>query len=472
MRFNRLFAPLWPRLAIYPLPLVFVLITSGVLFSFRESASPAVIAMTYLAPVTLSAVWWGLGPGVMAAVTAFLAFNYLFIEPYYTFSVHSSGDWVMLIVFLAAAILISELVGRARTSLENASARELETFHLYELSGQLAAAQDETRASQVLAQKVLDALEAAQVEVFIDTTPPSEVRVSQGLPPRNPRPNHIVPIETARGLLGEVRIWGLGETNPPERFLKTSATQMALTLERIRLAGTAQKTKILEENDRFKSSLLSSVSHELRSPLAAIQASVSSLRAGEVEWESAARTELLQTVEEEIDHLNMLVGNLLDMSRIESGSLKPAKKPNLLGEIIGTATRRMRQQLQNHRLTVDVSDELPLVSVDYVQMEQVFINLLSNSLKYSPPGSNISITAQVKDERWLLVRVTNQSMPLPEADLGRIFDKFYRINPSERVTGSGLGLSICKGIIEAHGGTIWAENVTHGVAFNFTVARV
>jgi two-component system sensor histidine kinase KdpD len=129
----------------------------------------------------------------------------------------------------------------------------------------------------------------------------------------------------------------------------------------------------------------------------------------------------------------------------------------------------MRKALQAYTLEVDVHDDLPLVNVDFVEMQQVFANLLTNSMKYSPPGSTIRITAARKDARTLQVRLTNQSMPVPEADLERMFDKFYRINPSERVTGSGLGLSICKGMIEAHGGAIWAENLPGGLAFNFTL---
>jgi two-component system sensor histidine kinase KdpD len=132
----------------------------------------------------------------------------------------------------------------------------------------------------------------------------------------------------------------------------------------------------------------------------------------------------------------------------------------------------MRKQTQNHVLRVEISDDLPMVNVDFVQIQQVFTNLLSNSLKYSPPGSEIAISAQVAEARYVKVTVRNRSMPLPEADLGKIFDKFYRINPSERVTGAGLGLSICKGIVEAHGGKIWAQNVPAGTAFNFTLPTI
>jgi two-component system sensor histidine kinase KdpD len=469
MRGNRLSLRL---LIIYLLPPVLTVLTGIGLSFIRENASMAVFALIFLVPVALSAVWWGLGPGIMAAVTGFLAFNYFFIKPYSKFIVHNPGDWVVLGAFLGAAILISELVGRARSSMEQASARELETFRLYQLSGQLAAAQDESHAAQMLAQKTREALNAQQVDVFIEGNPPIEARASQDGKFSSSKPNLLTPVETSRGLLGEIRIWSAEDEIRGERFLKTAASQMALIIERLRLAEAARKTRVVEENDRFKSLLLSSVSHELRSPLAAIKASISSLRSGEVEWDSEARAELLETVEEEIDHLNVLVGNLLDMSRIESGALRPEKKPNVLSEIVGAAVKRMKLPAQNHHIRVEVSDELPLVSVDFLLMEQVFINLLTNSLKYSPPGSQVLISAREKDARNLQVSVSNHSLPLPETDLERVFDKFYRINPSERVTGSGLGLSICKGIVDAHGGTIWAENRPDGVTFHFTVAKL
>ena len=165
----------------------------------------------------------------------------------------------------------------------------------------------------------------------------------------------------------------------------------------------------------------------------------------------------------------MLVGNLLDMSRIEAGVLKPQKKPNILAEIITAVIGRRRSQTQNFNIVVDVSEDLPLVNVDFVQMQQVFTNLLTNSLKYSPVESTIKIGAAIGNPGFILVTLINQSLPVPEADLERIFDKFYRINPTERVTGAGLGLSICRGIIEAHGGKIWAENIAGGLAFKFTV---
>ncbi len=453
----------------YLLILMLTLATSAVLYPFRESISLAVVAVVYLVPVTIGAAWWGLAPGAVSAVAAFLSFNYLFIQPYYTFEVHNPGDWVVLAAFLAVAFVISELMGRTRVNLGLARAREAEALRLFELGTTLARSRNEQSVAEALAEKAIDTLLADRVEVSIELGA-GPLSFTRGMKFTR-KPDVVTPLQAARGLIGEIRLWRIRPALYPaeERILQTFASQGVLAIERIRLSNADHKARVLEESDQLKSSLLSSVSHELRTPLSAIKASVSSLRSGEIEWDSEARADLLATVEEEIDHLNVLVGNLLDMSRIEAGALKPQKKPNMLAEIVEAVLARMRSQTQQHHIEVDVRDDLPLVNVDFVQMEQVFTNLLTNSLKYSPPGSMIRITARQADETSLLARLTNQSIPIPENDLERIFDKFYRIDPSARVTGSGLGLSITKGIIEAHGGKIWAENLPDGLAFNFII---
>ncbi|MBI5565124.1 MAG: two-component sensor histidine kinase, partial [Chloroflexi bacterium] len=269
----------------------------------------------------------------------------------------------------------------------------------------------------------------------------------------------------------EIRVWRAGRPFEPaeERLLRTSASQGAIAIERARLASAANRSQVLEESDRLKSALLSSVSHELRTPLATIKAAVTSLRSEAVPWDSAAREELLAAIEEETDYLNQLVGNVLDMSRIEAGALHPQRRWNALAEIAGSAVGSLRAATQNHRLKIDLPDDLPLVSVDYVQIEQVFRNLISNSAKYAPANTEIRLCARVLDPGWLQVQVSNQGPAVPDEHLERIFDKFYRVTAADRVTGTGLGLSICKGIIEAHGGRIWAENAPDQVIFNFTL---
>ena len=455
------------------LALVLSLLTSGALFLLTqfEQVNHTTIALIFLLPVGLSASLWGLLPGISAASVSFLTFNYFFIPIQYTFQVKQSEDLVVLAAFLAVAAVISELTGRVRRNLESATAREHEAIRLYEFSISLASTSNQPAAGRVLLDTIDQTIHPDRIEVLIESSPKAIflTRGNMQLSSNATKP-YILPLQTTRDLIGEFRLWTqkpIMETD--ERLLKIFASQSSLAIERIHLADAAHKARLLEESDRLKSSLLSSVSHELRSPLATIKASVSSLRTGDVEWDSDARTELLTTVEEEIDLLNGLVGNLLDMSRIEAGVLRPQKKPNMLREIANAALGHIRPQIQNIRIVMDISEELPLVNVDFVQMQQVFFNLLTNSLKYSPAGSEINITTTPHDHNFVLVTLTNQSLPVPEADMERIFDKFYRINPTEQITGSGLGLSICKGIIEAHGGKIWAENLADRLAFIFTV---
>ena len=226
--------------------------------------------------------------------------------------------------------------------------------------------------------------------------------------------------------------------------------------------------RILEESDQLKSSLLNSVSHELRTPLSVIKASVSSLRSGTVDWNQAARQDLLATIEEETDLLNLLVGNLLDISKIESGVLKPQKEWNAIEEIAMGAATKIHKQLGNHHLEMHFADNLPLVPTDFVMIGQVFMNLISNSIKYAPANSTISIICQQEGD-CLHTMVANQGPPVPDQHLQRIFEKFYRVTKAEQITGTGLGLSICKGIVEAHGGKIWAENEKEHFVFHFVL---
>jgi len=457
----------------YVLAILTIAVTTVLLNFLRDVLDTPLIALLFLLPVGLSTAYWGLGPGILAALCAFLTFNYFFIQPYYTFRVHQTGDLLVLTVFFVVAAVISQLVGQARSGLAAATAREREATQLYELSTSLAGLQDDQAVARILAGQALQAFRLERIELSV--AGPLPVNAFEfSLPPASaaPRkPERIVPLQTARGPLGEIRLWRIEPLAQPaeERMLRIFASQGAMALERVWLGQSETRARVLEESDRLKSALLSSVSHELRTPLATIKAAVSSLRGGQVPWKSAAREDLLAAVDDETDHLNRLVGNLLDMSRIESGALKPQRQWNLISEIASGVLARMRQAAQSHRLVIDISEDLPLVPVDYVQMEQVFTNLISNSLKYAPPDTTIRISARKQDALTVLVQVSNQGPPVPEEHLDRIFDKFYRVTAADRVTGTGLGLSICKGIIEAHGGHIWAENLPDGFSFNFTL---
>lgn len=458
-----------PRFWRYFLSVILIASITAIFFALRDVLDTTLIALLYLIPLGMITAFWGLGPGITSALITFLTFNYFFIKPYYTFAVHSPADVVILVVFLIVAVVISQLVGRAQASLAAATAREREATQLYELSTALTGLHDDHTIAQILAKQVRAVSQGEFVEINITRTQPFASRLPETNPPARP-PELIVPIQAARGLLGEIRLWRAlpAISSSERRLLQTFASQGALALERAWLMQAESRAKVLEESDRLKSAILSSVSHELRTPLSTIKAAASSLRGKEVSWDSPARIELVAAIDEEADHLNLLVGNLLDMSRIESGALKPKREWNILPEILGSVLARMKHLAEEHQIEVDIPESLPLVPVDYVQMEQVFTNLLSNSLKYAPANTVVRIHAYVESES-IHVQVSNEGPQVPPEHLERIFDKFYRITAADRVTGTGLGLSICKGIIEAHGGRIWAENVPDGLAFNFTL---
>lgn len=446
-------------------------VVTAVLFVIRGVLDTTLVALLLLIPVGFSTATWGLGPGITAALCAFLEFNYLFIRPYYTFTVHHPGDLVILVVFLIVAVVISQLVGRATAGVLAATARERETTRLYELSTALAGLRDSRQIEQALGEQLFATFPCEHLEITLTDSDYRPARLPEGSP-RPARPAElVVPMQAVRGAMGEIRLWRRQPSisSGERRLVKTFASQGALALERATLAQAESRARVLEESDRFKSSLLSSVSHDLRTPLATIKAAASSLRSGEISWDSPARQELLAAIDDETDHLNMLVGNLLDMSRIESGALHPQRRWNVLSEIVQSVLDRMRHMSGDHRLTVDIPEDLPLVPVDFVQMGQVFTNLISNSLKFAPPHTQVRLRAQARDDATLLVEVSNQGPPVPAEHLQGIFDKFYRMTAADRVTGTGLGLSICKGIVEAHGGKIWAENLPDGLAFKFTL---
>jgi two-component system, OmpR family, sensor histidine kinase KdpD len=475
--------PLWLKVSRHPAvmviyrclgTLIIIVLLTQVFHLFEPYLAVQYVALLYLLPVIFITRFFSLYAGILAAFLSFLAFNYYFIQPYNTFLVHKSQDLITLTIFLIVAIVISQLIDQSKKASQLAQEREHEATCMYKLISALAGLTDVADIGHVLAQQTLDTFHFDQVSVFIEAVH-DEPSFSQLLPQNKTvpaSPSLQLKLQTARIIEGNISLWfDQRFLNPVEtRLLQAFCDQGALAIERTRLIKVENKTRVLEEGNRIKTSLLNSVSHELRSPLAAIKASVSSLRIGAVPWDSEARSELLTTVEEETDKLNLLVGNLLDMSRIEAGALNPQIKWNSISEIISSVTAKMRLILQDHPISLELPENLPLVPTDFVMMEQVFTNLISNSIKYAPAQTNIVITAEEQGD-FLLLKVKNQSPSVPEEHLEHIFDKFHRITQADKVTGTGLGLSICKGIIEAHGGKIWAQNLPNGFSFFFTLPR-
>jgi two-component system sensor histidine kinase KdpD len=282
-----------------------------------------------------------------------------------------------------------------------------------------------------------------------------------------------LPLVAARGTVGVLGVQPAQARRllTPEQvvLLETFASQTALALERALLAEEAQQAQLQVETERLRNSLLSSVSHDLRTPLTAITGATSTLLDEDLRLDPPTRHELLQTVHEEADRLNRLVSNLLTMTRLESGAVQVHKEWQPLEEVVGAALTRLEAPLGDRTLTTHLPADLPLVPLDSVLIEQVLINVLDNALKYTPPGSPLALSAWRTDSA-VTVEVADQGPGLPPGDEQRVFEKFYRAQQSGESRSAGLGLTICRGIIEAHGGHIWAENRPGGgTAFRFTL---
>ncbi|MGE5760840.1 MAG: ATP-binding protein, partial [Gemmatimonadota bacterium] len=282
-----------------------------------------------------------------------------------------------------------------------------------------------------------------------------------------------LPLVASGGTIGVVglRPGDLRRFDDPtlQRLVETFAGQAALALERALLAERAHHEQLEIEAERLRTALLSSLSHDLRTPLGAITGAASSLLEEQSPLAPAARRDLLQTILEEARRMNRLIGNLLDMIRVESGALEVQKEWQPLEEVVGVALIRLDDRLHGHPVTVSLPPDLPLVPLDGVLIEQVFVNLLENAVKYTPAGTSIEISATAVDGA-VRVEVADRGPGLPPGEESRIFEKFYRAPAATAQGGIGLGLTICRGIVTAHGGRIWAENRPGGGAlFRFTL---
>ncbi len=258
-------------------------------------------------------------------------------------------------------------------------------------------------------------------------------------------------------------------TNPETAFFWTFLDQASSVIEHARLRNESLQIELLRRTDALRAALLSSVSHDLRTPLSSIKAAASSLLQEDIQWDEEARRSFALAIEHEADRLNRLVGNLLDMSRIEGGALKPEKEWYPVDELIHDVVGHMQPLLRDRTVETKLPEDLPPVELDYLQMDQVLTNLLENAIRYTPPESPIEVSAQVEGGD-MMISVADRGPGVPVIDLERIFDKFYRVLGTQRTTGSGLGLAVCKGLVEAHGGRIWAENREGGGAvFRFTL---
>jgi two-component system sensor histidine kinase KdpD len=455
----------------------------------RPFLAPTNMVMFYLLAVVVASVRLSRKPAIATALLGVLAFDFFFIPPRMTFVVADTQYLLTFLGLFVVGVVISTLVARSKERAEVMRAREVHTASLYYLSRDLAASVDTDAVLRAVVRNVEEALGAQVVILLPEGERLDIMATSEGLALgvkeqavadwafRNNHPAGratdtlvsadliYLPLQTPASVLG---VMGIKLENDPayhsqdnRRLLDAFATQAAMAMERIRFSRQAEQTQILQARENLERALLNSISHDLRTPLVSVTGVLSSLKEEGAHLSDRARRELLETACGEAERLNRFVGNLLDMTRIEAGAVRLNFEPCDVQDLVGCALAALETRLGSREVSFRMLPTMPLVPMDLVLMAQVLVNLLENSLKYSSSGSLIEIVASTEAE-WLLLEVADRGPGVPEHDLKRVFDKFYRIPVPEGAGGTGLGLSICKGIVEAHGGGISAENRTGG----------
>ena len=461
--------------------------------------APANLIMVYLVGTALAAARLGRGPAILASVLSVAAFDFFFVPPYLSFAVSDTEYVVTFVVMLGVAVLISTLTARVRGQAEASRQRERRTAALYAMTRDLVSQQALDDLLEAAARHIAEVF-GIRVAVLLPgpdgelvrragdlaagPTDPSELGVARWVLEHGQMAGRgsatlpgaralYLPLAAARGTVGV-----LGVEPPPGEalatpeqlhLLETFAAQTALAIERVALVDEAQQARFRSETERLRNSLLSAVSHDLRTPLATITGSASALVEQEAQLDAAARRELAHAIQEEADRLNRLVHNLLEMTRLESGGVRVKKDWHSLEEVVGSALARVEKRLGERRVDIDLPPALPLVPLDPLLVEQVLINLLDNAIKYTPESSPIDISAAVED-RAVGVVVADRGPGFAPGEEAQIFEKFYRGQDAGTRAGAGLGLAIARGIVEAHGGRITAEpRASGGAVFRFTL---
>ena len=469
----------------YLLATLGVAAATGIGFVINIWLSLPNISVGFLIAVMFIAMKLGRGPAIFASVASFLAFNFFFAEPRFTLALDDPQFILTIFFFLVAAIIVSNLASRVQVQADSAKLSARRTSNLYEFSRKIAAAATRDDVLWAVVHHV-----AATIHGKSLVLQPTDGRLSiaAGYPPEdqigdkeaaaadwtwvNGRPAGrgsttlptadwlFLPLRTARGPVGVLGIQMEGQDflGPEDsRLLETLADQAAVAIERTALVADVEAARLSAETERLRSALLSSLSHDLRTPLVSILGAATSLIKYQDDLSLGDRSELAHTIQDEAERLNRFVQNLLDMTRLGSGSMKPNADWADLNDIVRAAVDRAEKLLRRRQVRIDIDPAIPLLHVDSVLMQQVFFNLLDNACKYSPAGSTVTIWARAKQDQ-VLIEVCDQGAGIPEADREKVFDMFYRVQAADKQSaGTGLGLAICRGIVEAHGGSIKAE---------------
>jgi two-component system sensor histidine kinase KdpD len=432
---------------------------------------------------------YGLWPSLLATIAASLSYNFFFLPPVYTFTITDPTNVAAFVLFMVVAILVSNVAGRVRSQADTAIGRVRTTESLYAFSRKLAGT---ATLDDVLWATAYQIALMLKVNVVLLLPQNGALTVMAGYPPEdqldqadlaaanwawaNDRPagrgadtlpgakRLFLPMRTGRGLIGAIGI-DSNKTGPlftpdQRRLLDALVDQGALAIERVLLVEDMDRVKRTVESDRLRGALLTSISHDLKTPLASVLGSASTLRDLADGLSDAEKRDLLATVIDESERLNRFIANLLDMTKLESGAVVPNTARHDVGEIVGSALRRAGKILVHHKVQLELAADLPMLELDAVLFEQVIFNLLDNAAKYAPADTTISIHA-ARDKDAMLLQVMDEGSGIPPAELDSVFDKFYRVEKGDHVRpGTGLGLAISRGFVEAMRGTISAANRT------------
>jgi two-component system sensor histidine kinase KdpD len=454
------------------------------------------VVLLYLLPVLMAAVRWGRTPSLFGSFLGVLAFDFFFTPPLYTFAIDAKHLFTFA-VFLIVGAAASAMATRVRDDLDKARQREKRTLALYGLSEKIASKADLSDILATFARTVAEAVDG-QASILVSdgdreiaSYPASAGEVDEkkmavvrwvlghgqaagrGTETLREASELIFPIKAEKKTLAALCIDLGGEKGalPKEKkqLIEAFANLAAVAIIRLRLAEEAEQVQRLAESEKLHKALLDSISHDLRTPLASITGAVTSLLAGGGSYNEEAKGILLETIKVGAFRLNRFVANLLDMARLQSGSLKLRADWCDIEDIVGVALRDIGDLLEGRPILVNIGPDLPLVRADFGLVEHVLINLLENAAKYGPQGSRITVSARAV-EGAMLVSVADLGPVITAGEQERIFEKFYRVQRSKSASGSGLGLSICKGIVEAHGGAIWVDSpLDAGNRFTFSL---
>jgi two-component system sensor histidine kinase KdpD len=456
------------------------------------------IIMVYLLGVVIISTRVRPAGAVIASVVNVTTFFYFFIPPYRTWTILEPRHLWTTMVLLTVAVLTSALTSRLRRQTEMTQQREQRTAALYSLSHDLAVGRTEGELCDIAVRHVAETFKSRAIvlrpkdtgglaprsSIGPDSYEPDEAgwaaareamttgrATGRGIAPDSTARASYLPLAGTRGVIGVIGVLaptGLSLEDPePRQFLQTFAALTATAIERALLGEAAQKAKLQVEAEQLKNSLLSSVSHDLRTPLGAITGAASALLERDAAFDATSK-DLIATVLEEAEHLNRVVSNLLDMTRLESGRVQLHKEWQPAEEVVGAALTRVEARLGSRPVKTHVPDDLPLALLDSVLIGQVLINLLENAIKYTPSGSPLAVSvAREVDRLCFEVRDTGPGVPATEMD--KVFEKFHCVKQPGVPPGVGLGLAICRAIVEAHGGRIWVENCSPGARFRFTI---